>query len=48
MTLQTENPQAKPSKALSRDSRRPTLQVACLLERDGCLFLEATDSYQAL
>jgi hypothetical protein len=48
MAIRTENPKAKPSKALSRDSHRPTLQVARLVERDSRLVLEATDSYEAV
>jgi hypothetical protein len=48
LTIHTENPKAKPSKALSRDKDRPALQLGRVIERDGKLVLEATDSYKAV
>lgn len=47
-TLKTANETAKPSKALSRDDTRPTLQTANLRELNGGVVLEATNSYQAV
>ncbi len=48
-TVKTANETAKPSKALSRDDTRPTLQTANLRELNrGVVVLEATNSYEAV
>lgn len=48
MPISTANFKAKPSKALSRDKHRPTLQLGHVVERGDQLVLELTDSLQAV